>query len=285
MRRRRTAALVLGLILGLAIAGSGTAAGSEWGRVAGPAPLPARAIGGHSLGCLAGAEALPLDGPGYQVMRPSRQRFYGHPRLIRFVEAFAARMRAHGWDGLLVGDLAQPRGGPMTSGHASHQTGLDVDIWFDPESRPLDAVERERRPATSLVAADGTDVEAERWTDGHLVLLRTAASFPEVDRIFVGAAIKERLCRTVEGNRDWLARIRPWWGHVHHFHVRLRCPDDEAACRDQEPLPAGDGCDASLAWWFSDEAAAELARLRALPPRVIALADLPPACRAVLDGS
>ena len=35
-----------------------------------------------------------------------------------------------------VGDMAQPRGGPLPFGHASHQTGLDVDIWFTLTPRP-----------------------------------------------------------------------------------------------------------------------------------------------------
>ena len=37
-----------------------------------------------------------------------------------------------GWNGLLIGDMSQPRGGPMLNGHSSHQIGLDVDIWFTP---------------------------------------------------------------------------------------------------------------------------------------------------------
>ena len=282
MNRPLAAATLVYLILAGPVV---TAAEPDWGSVSGPAPPPAHAIGGYARGCLAGAVALPPDGPGYQVMRLSRDRFYGHPRLIRFIETFAAEMRAQGWDGLLVGDLAQPRGGPMTSGHASHQTGLDVDIWFEPESRRLSDAEREDRQAVPVVSEDGADVVAERWTEGHLRLLRTAAGFAEVERIFVGAAIKQHLCRTVDGDRRWLGKIRPWWGHVYHFHVRLACPAEDAACKEQAPVPEGDGCDDSLAWWLSEEAKAELERLRKLPPTPPTLADLPPACRAVLGGS
>ena len=269
----------------LVLAGPTAAAEPDWGSVSGPAPPPAHAIGGYARGCLAGAVALPADGPGYQAMRLSRDRFYGHPRLIRFIEAFAETMRAQGWDGLLVGDMAQPRGGPMTSGHGSHQTGLDADIWFEPESRRLTDAEREERPAMSVVAEDGASVDPDRWTDGYERLLRIAAGFPEVERIFVGAAIKQHLCRTVGGDRRWLGKIRPWWGHVEHFHVRLACPADDAACNDQAPVPAGDGCDETLAWWFTDDAKAEIERLRKLPPKRLTLDDLPPACRSVLGGS
>ena len=271
----------------LGACGAAGAAGPDWGAAAGPGPAPARAIGGHALGCLAGGEALPLDGPGYQAMRPSRGRHYGHPELIRFIEGLAEAVRARGLDGLLVGDLAQPRGGPMTSGHRSHQTGLDVDIWFLPApARPLSPEEREALGATPVVARGGAALDRRRWTPARAEVLRLAAAFPEVERIFVHPAIKRELCAVADGNRGWLRRIRPWWGHDDHFHVRLRCPEtDGGLCIDQDPPPPGDGCDATLAWWSSDEARAEAERMARLPPAPRpTLDDLPPECRAVLTG-
>src|SRR5262245_55292164 len=98
-----------------------------FGAAPGPAPLAARAIGSYARGCLAGAVALPINGPDWQVMRLSRNRNWGHPRLLDFLERFAAD--AHnldGWPGLLIGDMSQPRGGPMVNGHSSHQIGIDV---------------------------------------------------------------------------------------------------------------------------------------------------------------
>ena len=140
---------------------SAGAAESEPARsdMAMPSTPPAMAIGGHARGCLAGAVPLPLDGPGYQVMRSSRNRFYGHPVAVDFVRQFATAMRAKGWDGLLlVGDLGQPRGGPMGQGHRSHQTGLDIDVWFQPASRRLSPQEREEMAAISMVDEQGTAV-------------------------------------------------------------------------------------------------------------------------------
>lgn len=263
--------------------GSAALAAPDWGDAEGPAPGPARAIGGHSLGCLAGGVELPADGPGWQVMRPSRNRFYGHPELIRFIGRLAEEAQRQGFGELLVGDLAQPRGGPMTSGHVSHQTGLDADIWLRPApGRTLASEERETFSAISMV--DGEEaIDGAHWSEAHTRLLRAAARDPAVARIFVHPAIKGELCATAGTDRDWLRRIRPWWGHDHHFHVRLRCPDDDPWCVDQDPPPPGDGCDESLAWWFSDEARAEAERLAALPPRPRpTLDDLPPQCRAVL---
>jgi penicillin-insensitive murein endopeptidase len=107
-----------------------------------------------------------------------------------------------------------------------------------------------------------------------------------VDRVFVNAAIKAELCRNPPpGDRGWLRRIRPWWGHDSHFHVRLACPVGQSGCTPQAPLPPGEGCDESLAWWFSDEALNPPPPKTPPPPkRDLTLADLPAACARVLNG-
>lgn len=290
---RRRLCRVLGragaVVLAALTAGATAAAATDFADAVIPSRAPPSAVGRHAGGCLAGAVALPAHGPGWQVMRPSRNRAFGHPRLIAFLEAYAAAMRQAGWPGLLIGDLAQPRGGPMASGHASHQTGLDADVWLLAAPAPqLSADSRESLPAANMVRADGLAVDPRHWTADHVRLVRTAAEFDEVERVFVNAAIKRALCDQAGdqagGDRRWLAKVRPWWGHDHHLHVRLRCPPDETACIDQEPPPVGDGCDDSLDWWFSEEARQELERLRSRPTRRPTLADLPAACRSVLLG-
>lgn len=279
-RAGRLARMVLGVAV-VAIGTSSEAALREWHAVPGPTPGPARAVGSYDRGCLAGAAALPLEGPGFQVARPERARHYGHPRLIAFVSWLAARVTASGAAGLLVADLSQPRGGPMPSGHASHQLGLDVDLWFRvPPPLPLAPEERAALPPLSVVAAGGEAVN-ENWGPAQVSVLRLAAGHPEVARIFVHPAIKRELCRTVEGDREWLARVRPWWGHDAHFHVRLRCLPDDGGCQDQ-PASPGEGCGDSLAWWFTEEAAARLAAAKAGPRRPLLLDDLPRECREVL---
>jgi penicillin-insensitive murein endopeptidase len=262
----------------------GTARGEpDFGDVRMPSAPPAVAIGGYARGCLGGGVMLPADGPGWQVMRPSRNRAYGHPELIAYLRSLSEAARGQGWSGLLVGDLAQPRGGPMRSGHGSHQTGLDADIWLTPAPpQPLLPAERDTLPAVSMVRADGRYVDAEHWMPEHVALLRTASSFPAVDRIFVNPAIKRALCEQVDGDRRWLAKIRPWWGHDQHMHVRLHCPQNDSVCVGQPTVPPGDGCDAELDWWFGEEARAELARRRDTPSRKLTLSDLPSGCRAVL---
>jgi penicillin-insensitive murein endopeptidase len=252
-----------------------------FGREATPAPGPAEAIGAYERGCLEGAVAMPADGPNWQVMRPSRNRAWGHPVLITFLERVAAKLPAQaGWPGLLVGDIAQPRGGPMLTGHGSHQIGLDADIWLTPmPSRRLSSAERDEISATNVVVANGLDIDARAWTPQHRLLLETFAREPAVERIFVNPAIKRALCREAGADRAWLSKIRPWWGHNYHFHVRLFCPSGAPECHPQAPPPPGDGCGKELDWWFTEEA---LHPAPAPPRKPLRLADLPRACAALV---
>ena len=260
-----------------------TPAKALFGRAIDAAALEPEPIGFYSRGCLAGAQALASDGPQWQAMRPSRNRNWGHPELIRFLERFApAAAQASGWPGILVGDMAQPRGGPMLTGHASHQLGLDADIWLRPmPPQRLSRAEREEESSLTVVRADRLDTDPATWTPGHQAVLRSAAMDPQVQRIFVNAAIKRTLCRSAKGE-SWLRKIRPEHGHDYHFHVRLLCPPGADMCSPQDPTPEGDGCDATLEWWFTDEAL--LPKPPAAPPPPLTLAKLPPQCRRVLEA-
>ena len=173
------------------------AAKRVFGLATSPAHGPAQAIGPYTTGGLAGAVALPADGPNWQVMRPSRNRAWGHPALIAFLENLAvAAARDAQWPGFLVGDIAQPRGGPMLTGHASHQIGIEADIWLTPmPDRRLSPAERDEMPASNLVATSGDDIDPEIWRPQHRQLLEAAARRPGVARIFVNPAIKRALCR------------------------------------------------------------------------------------------
>jgi penicillin-insensitive murein endopeptidase len=226
---------------------------NPWALVTAPAKGSPRSIGEYSSGCLRGAVKLPLDGPGYQVMHPSRVRFYGHPDLIDFIRKLGQALHAEGVGDMMVGDLSQPRGGPAPGGHSSHQTGLDVDLWFwQPKEAlkgPLSRADRESIKSRSILDGKAGTVRAE-FAPRVAALLRLAASDPRVTRMFVSPTIKRELCAATEGDRAWLNKVRPWYGHDDHFHVRLQCPEGDAACNKQTPVPAGDGC-AELDWWFS----------------------------------
>lgn len=224
-----------------------------FGAVTSPAPLAARAIGGYAKGCLSGGQALPVDGPTWQAMRLSRNRNWGHPKLIKLIERLAADGKEKdGWPGLLVGDLAQPRGGPMLTGHASHQIGLDADLWLTPmPDRRLSNKERETIEATSMLSEDGTTVNRDVWTEQHFSIIKRAASYPEVERIFIHPAIKQVLCyAAAKDDRGWLSKVRPYWGHHYHFHVRMHCPPGSSNCESQKSVPGEDGCGKELDDWL-----------------------------------
>src|SRR3954462_2478691 len=177
-----------------------------FGRKILPAAMPTRVVGFYAKGCIAGAEALPINGDTWQVMRLSRNRNWAHPNLVALLERLS--VKAHkdaGWPGILVGDMSQPRGGPMITGHASHQVGLDADIWLTPmPNRRLSREEREETSAVMMVREDRRDIDPKVWTPNHLAVIRDAAQEPTVERIFVNAAIKKALCREAKGDRGWL---------------------------------------------------------------------------------
>ena len=230
----------------------------QWSRVSLPTySVSAQSIGTYNAGCISGAVSVPINGKGYQVMRLSRNRVYGHPDLKHFIESLGQTAARQHLGSLLIGDLGQPRGGPTLSGHRSHQSGLDVDIWFllsnEAASRQLTFSERENWNATSVLAGQSDAIDLRQWSKANAKVLEIAAQLPEVDRIFVNPSIKRELCLSHAGH-DWLRKIRPWWKHDDHFHVRLKCPKGSHYCQGQEPLPRDTGCDAELAWWFTEEA-------------------------------
>lgn len=261
----------MGIFLGMMFFG--------WGDVLKPTSSMPEPIGFYSHGCIDGAQALPLDGTGFQVMRTSRNRFYGHPNTLQFIQNLGAALSAKN-SGILIGDISQPRGGPMTFGHASHQIGMDVDVWFwthpEQHQRSLTPAERDSLPMVSMLNAKGK-VDPTRFTSEHILKLKTAASAPEVERIFVNPAIKAHLCAIIPENESaWLRTLRPWAGHHEHFHVRLSCPKNAKDCIAQEPQPAGNGCNELF---LPTEIPAEDTHEAPL-----AAAELPLRCKAVLTA-
>jgi penicillin-insensitive murein DD-endopeptidase len=275
------------LILTLGAPGRATAAEQKvlpWAAVHGASAGPASAIGGPANGCLAGAAVLPADGVGYQAIRLARRRNFGHPDTIAFVARLGRAAEAAGLAPFYVGDMAQPRGGPMEFGHGAHQNGLDVDIWFNLDPKPvLPPMARDDVPLPSMLLPGMHAIDPARFGTRQVTLLRLAAADPRVDRIFVNPVIKQALCQGIAGataaGSAWLHKLRPWPGHDEHFHVRLACPPGATACVGQSPVPPGDGCDATLAWWFEKhEPTTKPAAPKPPRPR------LPTACAALLSA-
>jgi penicillin-insensitive murein endopeptidase len=255
-----------------------------FGRKREPLPLAARSFGKYSRGCLAGGMALPVNGPTWQVMRLSRNRNWAHPQMIKVLERISEKVPKIGWPGLLVGDMSQPRGGPMLTGHISHQIGLDADVWFTPmPNHELTRQEREERMATNVVAEDWNEVNPAIWSPVHIALLKTAASDPDVERVLVNYAIKKALCREVTTDRQWLTKIRIVMGHNYHFHIRIKCPADSPDCTPDPPTPSHDSCAEEIAYWTAGDRYKPRPPSPGPPAHQLTLSDLPAQCRMVVN--
>jgi len=266
------------VVVALPLLGARADAGpmTPWALFRTPTLTPPRSIGGYSAGCIEGAIALPKLGDGFRVAKPERNRVFGHPLLIGLIRDLGHKLVGLHQPPLSVGDLGQPRGGPAPTGHASHQTGLDVDLWFLPPvaGEAVSMVDRAKMQPT------------EKFTAAVMHLLQMTASDARVERIFVNPVLKRALCeRHDDGDHAWLRKLRPWWGHDDHFHVRLACPPDSPACTAQAPLPPGDGC-GELAWWFDTKAQADREKShQTYSAKVGAAPPLPEGCRVLLESS
>ncbi len=287
MGLRRLAAIVLSIIVATGPIHAETQAKQLFGAAKASSNQKSRSHGSYAKGCAAGLEQLPETGATWQAMRLSRNRNWGHPELIDFAKDLSRKAARQGWAGLYFGDFSQPRGGPMLSGHRSHQIGLDADVWLYPTKRMnLSRNERENISAISMRRANGAFVNS-KWTREHHEIVKAAAKDKRVARIFIFPGAKVQMCKDEKGNRAWLRKIRPWWGHHYHFHVRLKCQNGSPNCVNQDPPPRGDGC-ADAQKWVNDI-------LNPPPPpknppkvkkrRELILADLPRACEGVLQSN
>ncbi len=255
------------------------------------------AVGKYAKGCLAGAVQLPESGPTWQAVRLSRNRHWGHPEMISFIKRLSTQVASiPGWKGLYIGDISQPRGGPMTGSHQSHQLGLDADIWLLPPKRlNLNRAEREALSSKTVRSRSQRTVNGN-WTSAHMAVIKAAASDPAVDRIFITAPAKVWMCKNARGNRKWLQKVRPYWGHHYHFHVRLNCPKGSSECQKQRPTVRqlsknATGCDKDLNWWVTTaldppdpNAPKPPKKPRKRGARDYFMSDLPKQCKNVLTS-
>lgn len=249
---------------------------TPWQKIDHPVAGAPQAVGGFANGCIIGAQPLPLNSPNYQVMRTDQRRYFGHPDLLAFIQRLSSQANQKALGTVLIGDMAMPAGGRFSSGHASHQSGLDVDIWLQLPRQRWSAQQLLKPQPIDLVSGDGKQVVASQWQPQIESLIKLAAQDAEVTRIFVNPAIKQRLCLDAGADRAWLHKVRPWFGHRAHMHVRLRCPAGSLECQEQDTPPPGDGCGAELASWFVPHQPNAKPGKSVPPP-------LPPTCQALLD--
>lgn len=274
---RRGCALLITLL-------SITVDASPWEQVKKPSPQAPQSIGSYANGCLAGGASLPLHGDGYQVIRSQRARYYGHPDAISFIERLGILSQQKLATNILIGDISLPQGGRFSSGHSSHQTGLDIDIWLKLADSPLSQPQLAKPTPHSVVNLEQYQLLKSQWDQRHFELVKMAANDDQVARIFVHPVIKEKLCATEQSvNRDWLRKVRPWWGHHYHMHVRLNCPEGSQSCKPQAEPPKGDGCGAELASWKPQPKPAA-PKVAATKPQKKTPKVMPQQCQQLLDN-
>lgn len=281
----RLIATCLSLLL-LALPAQAQLAKTQFGAARAASAQPSEPFGSYAKGCAAGLVQLAETGDSWQAMRLSRNRNWGHPELVDLVQKLGRHMNRIGWAGIYVGDMSQPRGGPMLSGHRSHQIGLDADVWLYPATRmTLSQRERENLSAISMRRAEGAFVNAN-WSRGQHELVKRAAQDPRTARIFIFPGAKVEMCRTETGDRSWLRKVRPWYGHHFHMHVRIACPHGASGCINQDPPPPGDGCAEAQEWVANilNPPPRDPNAPAPAPRRELQLADLPTQCSSVLSS-
>ncbi|MFV8781347.1 penicillin-insensitive murein endopeptidase [Microbulbifer sp. SA54] len=265
-------------------------AANPWESIATPSSQPPASIGNYTNGCLSGAEQMPLRGEGFQLVRTGRNRHFGNPYLIDFLKDFSNAVESASLGRLQIGDMSMARGGPFSSGHRSHQMGLDADIWYSQDARaakrPLTPWERDNISAIPLADERAHQLIAENWDPRVPRILRLAAEDDRVARIFVHPTIKRKMCEMAGDDNKWLRKVRPWWGHNYHFHVRLNCPPGDKGCTPQAPV-RGEPCGKDLDWWFGEEFYAMLngtAPERPKPSEPVEPPPMPARCEQVMNA-
>jgi murein endopeptidase len=170
------------------------------------------AVGSPSAGRLVRGVRLPAEGVHFFTWDPVKRRSpnrawrrWGTDVLVRLVLRIARQFgEEHPYaPRLTIGDLSRPRGGNFGPqfgyiGHASHQNGLDVDIYYPRadgrERAPKDATEINRRLSQELV---------DRFVEAG------------AQKIFVGPNT---------GLRGPPGVVMPLINHDNHLHVRIPPP-------------------------------------------------------------
>ncbi|VFS03410.1 penicillin-insensitive murein endopeptidase [Salmonella enterica subsp. houtenae] len=177
---------------------SASLAATPWQKITHPVPGAAQSVGSFANGCIIGADTLPVQSNNYQVMRTDQRRYFGHPDLVMFIQRLSHQAHQRGLGTVLIGDMGMPAGGRFNGGHASHQTGLDVDIFLQLPKTRWSQAQLLRPQALDLVSRDGKHVVPSRWSSDIASLIKLAAQDNDVTRIFVNPAIKQQLCLNAE---------------------------------------------------------------------------------------
>ena len=134
--------------------------------------------------------------------------------------------------------------------------------------------------ARAVVEPGPHEVVEDEWTPALGGMIRRAALDPRVERIFVAPGIKKKLCETTGSDRDWLRRCAPIMGTT--TISTSACPARPA--HRAAPRPRRRPATAAAPILISGSRRALGAADSPAPDRPLMLADLPSACRTVLQA-
>lgn len=219
--------------------------------------VKSQAIGSHNRGILQNGATL-HSGTG-MLCRHRANRNYGTDLTIQMLTEATADVDAKfpGHSPIVVANIAKQGGGKLCnpSGcHASHQTGLDVDVVFPSTKKVSDMWSlcgpNQAHCAPGNHISDNFDT-ARFW---HFVKTLNCAKGQPVIAMFIDKEIKRYMCKWVRQNTNedltdpdscgyrTLQAMKHARGHYNHVHVRFKCPGNRD-CRDATvSLGRGTGC-------------------------------------------
>jgi penicillin-insensitive murein endopeptidase len=141
---------------------------------------------------------------------------------------------------IVAGDLSSKHGGPL-AGHRSHQSGRDADVGFfvvDAKGRPK-TLDRFVAFDAEGKAKDGSGLRFDDYRNWLLIQMWLRDARAEVKYVFVAAPLRRRLLafaqarpafrKYVGAAAELLIQPRNSSAHDDHFHVRVACPERQAA--------------------------------------------------------
>ena len=246
--------------------------------------MQARSIGFYTHGCLAGGVALPINGKTWQVMRLSRNRNWGHPDLVAFLERLAAKVpkvrlaraagRRHGAAARRA-DAHRPRQ-PSGRARCRHLAHADAEDAADARGARGDVGDQRGRRGQEGRRSEDLDAGPFRADQG-------GGRGPEGRAHLRQCGDQEGAVPRGRQGPRLAAQGAPVVGAQLSFPCPHRLPGRQPGCKAQDPAGETEGCGKELDCWFSPGV------LNPPPPKEppkprppLTMADLPAACRQVL---
>ena len=175
--------------------------------------------------------------------------FYGTWQLVQLLARAAQYVGVRRPGGKLsVGELSAQQGGNL-GGHASHESGRDVDLGFymlDGAGRPYDAFAFANFDARGRGQAPNQGLRFDVTRNWELVSRLVTDGDARVQYIFVAQGLRDLLLQEAKRQnaptvvRERAARVlvppRERHPHGNHFHVRVYCgPHERPKCSDEGP--------------------------------------------------